>query len=65
MESRYLMSVTAWRHHWDGLPTFLSVSGRVAQTFYTNSIESLHSQMRKNISNRKVFPTIQSVIKIR
>ena len=32
--------------------------------YITNAIESLHSQMRKNISNRKVFPTDESVIKI-
>ena len=32
--------------------------------YTTNAIENLHSQMRKNIANRKVFPTDESVIKI-
>lgn len=32
--------------------------------YTTNAIETLHSQMRKNISSRKVFPTDDSVIKI-
>ena len=32
--------------------------------YTTNAIESLHSQMHKNISNRKVFPTDESVVKI-
>jgi hypothetical protein len=32
--------------------------------YTTNAIESLHSQMRKNIAGRKVFPHDDSVIKI-
>ncbi len=32
--------------------------------YTTNAIESLHSQMRKNIASRKVFPNDESVIKI-
>jgi transposase-like protein len=32
--------------------------------YTTNAIESLHSQMRKNIASRKLFPTDESVIKI-
>ena len=32
--------------------------------YTTNAIENLHSQMRKNISNRKVFPHDDAVIKI-
>jgi len=32
--------------------------------YTTNAIESLHSQMRKNIASRKVFPSDDSVIKI-
>ena len=32
--------------------------------YTTNAIESLHSQMRKNISSRKMFPTDEPVIKI-
>jgi transposase-like protein len=32
--------------------------------YTTNAIESLHSQMRKNISDRKVFPNDEAVVKI-
>ena len=32
--------------------------------YTTNAIESLHSQMRKNIASRKVFPTDDSLIKL-
>ena len=32
--------------------------------YTTNAIESLHSQMRKNISSRKVFPHDDAVTKI-
>jgi transposase-like protein len=63
--ARYPMSVTAWRTHWDSLTTFLKYPVEVRRMIYTtNAIESLHSQMRKNISSRKVFPTDESVIKI-
>ena len=32
--------------------------------YTTNAIESLHSQMRKNIAARKMFPNDDAVIKI-
>ena len=32
--------------------------------YTTNAIESLNAQLRKNISNRKVFPNDESVIKL-
>ena len=61
----YPMSVASWRNHWDGLTTFFKYPGELRKIVYTtNAIESLHSQMRKNISNRKLFPNDESVIKI-
>lgn len=64
-ESRYPASVAAWRNHWDELTTFLKYPVELRRMIYTtNAIESLHSQMRKNISNRKVFPNDDAVIKI-
>ena len=64
-EARYPMSVAAWRNHWDELTTFFKYPVELRRMIYTtNAIESLHSQMRKNISNRKVFPTDEAVIKI-
>jgi putative transposase len=61
----YPMSVASWRNHWDGLTTFLKYPVELRRIVYTtNAIESLHSQMRKNISSRKVFPNDDAVIKI-
>lgn len=63
--TRYPMSVAAWRNHWVELTTFFKYPVELRRMIYTtNAIESLHSQMRKNISNRKVFPHDEAVIKI-
>jgi putative transposase len=62
---RYPMSVASWRKHWNSLTTFFKYPVELRKIIYTtNAIESLHAQMRKNISNRKMFPTDESVIKI-
>jgi putative transposase len=59
------MSVASWRNHWDGLTTFFKYPVELRRIVYTtNALESLHSQMRKNISNRKMFPNDEAVIKI-
>jgi len=63
--ARYPMSVVSWRKHWNSLTTFFKYPVELRKIIYTtNAIESLHSQMRKNIANRKMFPTDESVIKI-
>ena len=63
--NRYPMSVASWRNHWDGLTTFFKYPVELRRMVYTtNAIESLHSQMRKNISSRKVFPHDDAVTKI-
>ena len=63
--ARYPMAVISWRRHWAQLTTFFKYPVELRRIIYTtNAIEGLHSQMRKNISNRKVFPTDDSVIKI-
>lgn len=62
---RYPMSVASWRNHWDGLTAFFKYPVELRRIVYTtNAIESLHSQMRKNISSRKVFPNDDAVVKI-
>jgi putative transposase len=62
---RYPASVASWRNHWDGLTAFFKYPVELRRIVYTtNAIESLHSQMRKNISNRKMFPNDEAVIKI-
>jgi transposase-like protein len=64
-QSRYPMSVASWRNHWPELTTFFRYPVELRRIIYTtNAIESLHSQMRKNISSRKVFPHDDAVIKI-
>ncbi len=64
-EARYSVSVAAWRNHWDELTTFFRYPVELRRSIYTtNAIESLHSQMRKNIASRKVFPHDEALIKI-
>jgi transposase-like protein len=55
--ARYPVSIASWRNHWDGLTAFFKYSVEFRRLIYTtNAIESLHSQMCKNIASRKVFP---------
>jgi transposase-like protein len=62
---RYPMAAVSWRKNWDRLTAFFKYPVELRKIVYTtNAIESLHSQMRKNISNRKVFPNDESVMKI-
>jgi putative transposase len=63
--ARYPMSVASWRKHWEELTTFFKYPVELRRIVYTtNAIESLHSQLRKNIATRKVFPNDEAVIKI-
>ena len=52
--ARYPMSVASWRNHWDGLTAFFKYPVEFRRLIYTtNAIESLHSQMRKNIATAR------------
>lgn len=63
--SKYPMSVESWRRNWERLTTFFKYPVELRKVIYTtNAIESLHSRLRKNTSNRKVFPTDDSVLKL-
>lgn len=63
--ARYPMSIASWRTHWDHLTVFFKYPVELRRIIYTtNAIENLHSQMRKNIANRKVFPHDEALIKI-
>jgi putative transposase len=63
--ARYPVSIDSWRRHWDGLTAFFKYPVEFRRLIYTtNAIESLHSQMRKNIATRKMFPNDDAVIKI-
>jgi len=62
---RYPMSIASWKNNWVRLTTFFKYPVELRKIVYTtNTIESLNAQMRKNTSNRKVFPNDDAVIKI-
>ncbi len=61
--SKYPASVDSWKRNWERLTTFFKYPVEIRKMIYTtNGIESLNAQLRKNISNRKIFPTENSVI---
>lgn len=63
--SKYPNSVESWRRHWDKLTAFYKYPVEMRRFIYTtNSIESLNAQLRKNISNRKVFPNDDSLLRL-
>ncbi len=63
--ARYPMSIASWRNNWTRLTTFLRYPVELRRVIYTtNAIESLNAQLRKNISNRKVLPNDEAVIKL-
>lgn len=63
--ARYPMSIASWKNNWARLTTFFRYPVEMRKIIYTtNAIESLNAQLRKNTSNRKVFPNDEAVIKI-
>ena len=55
----------SWDKHWDNLINFLKYPKQIRTVIYTtNAIESLNSQFRKVIKNKKVFPNDDAVYKI-
>lgn len=62
---KYPMSVASWKANWVLLTAFYKYPVEMRKTIYTtNAIEGLNAQLRKNTSNRKVFPNDEAVIKI-
>ncbi|RZM77817.1 IS256 family transposase [Leptolyngbya iicbica] len=62
---QYPLSVASWERNWQRLSTFYKYPAGLRKTIYTtNTIESLNAQLRKNTSNRKVFPNDAAAIKI-
>ena len=60
---RYPASIDSWRRHWPRLTAFYKYPVDIRRLIYTtNAIESLNASLRKNTSNRKIFPTHQSVL---
>lgn len=62
---KYPMSIASWKANWTLFTAFYRYPVEMRKTIYTtNAIEGLNAQLRKNTSNRKVFPNDESVIKI-
>ena len=62
---KYPMSIASWKASWNLFTAFYKYPVEMRKTIYTtNTIEGLNAQLRKNTSNRKVFPNDESVIKI-
>jgi len=62
---KYPMSIASWKANWTLFTAFYKYPVELRKTIYTtNAIEGLNAQLRKNTSNRKVFPNDESVIKI-
>ena len=62
---KYPMSIASWKANWVLFTAFYKYPVEMRKTIYTtNAIEGLNAQLRKNTSNRKVFPNDESVIKI-
>ncbi len=55
----------SWEKHWSSLINFFKYPKEIRTVIYTtNAIESLNSQFRKVIKNKKVFPSDDAVYKI-
>ncbi len=63
--SAYPMVPTAWCAHWEHVTPFLALPGELRRAVYTtNTIESLHRQIRKAIKTRGHFPDEQAATKL-
>ena len=64
-DSTYPQISKSWDKHWCNLINFLKYPKEIRKVIYTtNAIESLNSQFRKVIKNKKVFPSDDAVYKI-
>jgi transposase-like protein len=62
---RYPMAIASWKANWTLLTALYRYPIELRKIIYTtNAIEGLNAQLRKNTSNRKVFPNDDAVIKI-
>lgn len=62
---RYPMIAASWRRRWTELTPFLAYPAELRRMVYTtNTIESLHYQLRKVIKTKGHFPTAQAAMKV-
>src|SRR5215210_3401390 len=63
--ARYPATVRAWRDAWEHVIPFLALPEELRRAVYTtNTIESLHRQIRKAIKTRGHFPDQQAATKL-
>ena len=63
--AQYPMIADMWRRDWEQLTPFLSLPGPLRKVVYTtNSIQSMHRQVRKAIKTRGHFPDEQAATKL-
>ncbi|APC90880.1 MULTISPECIES: IS256 family transposase [Francisella] len=63
-DTKYPLISKSWVNNWDNLTVFLQYPEKIRKFIYTtNAIESLNSQFRKVIKNKKLFPKDDSVFK--
>ncbi len=64
-DKKYPQIAKSWKNNWDNLIIFLEYPQEFRIIIYTtNAIESVNSQSRKVIKNKKIFPNDLSVFKI-
>lgn len=64
-DSKYPAISRQWRNTWDTVIVMFNYPPEIRKIIYTtNSIESLNSQIRKIIKNKRVFPNNNSLFKL-
>jgi transposase-like protein len=63
--SKYGYTLRSWKENWSELSTFFKYTPEIRKIMYTtNTVESLHMQLRKVSKTKTVFPTDDSLLKI-
>lgn len=64
-DDKYPVISKSWRSHWPNIITLFDYPEDIRKVIYTtNAIESLNSQIRKAIKNRRIFPNDNSAMKV-
>jgi len=62
---RRTAALDVWRRAWDRFVPFLAFPGEIRRIIYTtNTVESLHAQIRKTIKTRGHFPNDEAAIRL-
>lgn len=64
-DDKYPVISKSWQTHWPNIITLFDYPDDIRKVIYTtNAIESLNSQIRKAIKNRRIFPNDNSAMKV-